>query len=101
MKDDILREIVQQVEAFVDNHKGRPLNLLDISKLMSILKPIYEERQRKQVKELKKKIEDDCAIKKYPNRSYDDYAKGKEAGYNWVLKIIDEVKAPKCVFKQA
>lgn len=44
---------------------------------------------------LKDIIEGDCTIKKYPNRNYCDYDKGREAGYNWVLKEIDKLQKNK------
>ncbi len=58
--EEVLREVIRQVEAFIDNHKGRLLDLIDMSELLSILKPIYEEKKRKQVEELKKKIKRYC-----------------------------------------
>ena len=45
----------------------------------------------KKIELLKQIIKDDCAIEKYPNRSYSDYDKGREDGYKWVLKKINEL----------
>lgn len=39
----------EEIEQFIDNHKDRPLHILDVSILMKILKPLYTDKGKKQI----------------------------------------------------
>lgn len=45
MEEEKLRHIIIDVETFIENHKKGNLDLLDLSKLMQIMKPLYRKKK--------------------------------------------------------